>query len=458
MSETISPPTIPATPPPVISPPLPSVKRSRSSRIRRRLLNTIGICGALGIAAWYGVRLYRVITATAEEVIPIATVQRGDISLAVTARGDIRGGNPDVLTAPLTGGNDLHITFLKNAGEEVKEGETVVQFDTTEQDFKLREAEADLAEAEQHILQAAAQREAEEEEDRYALAKAHSDIQLAELEVRKNPILAAITARQNTLALDAARDHLAQLEHNLANRKANNEASIAIQEAGKGKAESQAKTARQNIEAMTLKAHRAGYVSLREDTNGNLLFFGMTLPLFQLGDSVRPGMAVAEIPDLKNWELSAKIGELDRGHLAAGQKVAITIIAVPDRPFTGHVKEIGGTTGQPWDRHFDCKISLDNPTPELRPGMSATIVVTTEEMHNALWLPAQALFESDGRTFVYLRSGKSFTPKDVSLVRRSESQVVIQGLAQGQEVALANPAELSKKKPSTPGAMPSLSK
>jgi hypothetical protein len=391
-------------------------------------------------------------------VIPIAKVQRGDVNLAVTARGDIRGGNPDVLTAPLTGGTDLHITSLKNPGEAVKEGDVVVQFDTTEQDFKLREAEADLAEADQHMLQASAQREAEEEEDRYALAKAHSDIQLAELEVRKNPILAAITARQNTLALEAARDHLAQLEHNLSNRKANNEASIAIQEAGRGKAESQAKTARQNIEAMTLRAHRAGYVSLKQNSSGNLLFFGMTLPLFQLGDSVRPGMAIAEIPDLKNWELSAKIGELDRGHLAAGEKVEITIIAVPDRPFTGHVKEIGGTTGQPWDRHFDCKITLDNPIPELRPGMSATIVVTTEELHNVLWLPAQALFESDGKTFTYVRSGASFTPKDVSLVRRNESKVVIQGLAEGQEVALANPAEMAKKKSKSPGAMPSLSK
>jgi multidrug efflux pump subunit AcrA (membrane-fusion protein) len=421
-------------------------------------LKAVAIFAVLGIVAWYGVRLYRVITATVDAVIPVAKVQRGDVSLAVTARGNISGGNPDVLTAPLTGGSDMHITFLRNAGEAIKEGDVVVQFDTTEQDFKLREAEADLAEAQQHILQANAQREAEEEEDRYALLKARSDIELAELEVRKNPILPAITARQNTLALDAARDHLAQLEHNLANRKANNDASVAIQEAGRGKAESQAKTARQNIEAMTLKAHRAGYVSLRQNTSGNLLFFGMALPLFQLGDSVRPGMAVAEIPDLKNWELQANIGELDRGHLAPGETVAITVIAVPDRPFTGHVKDIGGTTGQPWDRHFECKITLDNASPELRPGMSATIVVTTEEMHNVLWLPAQALFESDGRTFVYARSDAGFAPKDVSLVRRNESKIVIQGLTEGQEVALANPAEMAKKKPNAAGAMPALSK
>jgi HlyD family secretion protein len=412
----------------------------------------------LGGATWYGIRLYKIITATTEAVIPTAKVQRGDVSLIVTARGDIRGGNPETLTAPQTGGSDMHITYLRNAGEAVKEGDIVVQFDTTEQDYKLREAEADMAEAEQHIIQAQAQRDADQEEDRYALLKAQTDIKLAELEVRKNPILPAITARQNSLALDQARDHLTQLQRNLANREATDNATIAIQEAGRAKAEAQGLTARQNIDAMALRTHRAGYVSIKENNTGNLQFFGMTLPILQLGDTVRPGMAVAEIPDLKNWELAAKIGELDRGHLAPGEKVDITIIAVPDKPFTGHVKEIGGTIGQPWDRHFECKITLDNPSPELRPGMSATIVVTTEEMKNVLWLPAQALFESDGRTFVYARSGPSFVGKDVTLVRRNESKIVISGLAEGQEVALADPAEMTKKKASSTGAMPSLAK
>lgn len=433
----------------------PVANRPHKRRWIWKALLTLAVAGA---ATWYGIRLYKVITATTEAVIPTAKVQRGDVSLIVTARGDIRGGNPETLTAPQTGGSDMHITYLRNAGEAVKEGDIVVQFDTTEQDYKLREAEADMAEAEQHIIQAQAQRDADQEEDRYALLKAQTDIKLAELEVRKNPILPAITARQNTLALDQARDHLTQLQRNLANREATDNATIAIQEAGRAKAEAQGLTARQNIEAMTLRTHRAGYVSIKENNTGNIQFFGMTLPILQLGDTVRPGMAVAEVPDLKNWELAAKIGELDRGHLAPGEKVGITIIAVPDKPFTGHVKEIGGTIGQPWDRHFECKISLDNPSPELRPGMSATLVVTTEEMKNVLWLPAQALFESDGRTFVYARSGPSFLGKDVTLVRRNESKIVISGLTEGQEVALADPAEMTKKKASSTGAMPSLAK
>ena len=41
---------------------------------------------------------------------------------------------------------------------------------------------------------------------------------------------------------------------------------------------------------------------------------------------------------------------------------------------------------------------------------------------------SQALFESDGRAFVYLQTPNGFMPHDVKLVQRSESQVVLTGV------------------------------
>jgi HlyD family secretion protein len=429
-------------------------------KLRKRAgwpLTILILAGAATAASWYGVRAYRDITATKDEVIPTAKVSRGDVTISVTALGDLRGGNSEMLVAPMTGGLDMHITSLRTTGEAVKSGDVVAEFDTTEQEYKLKEAEADLAEAEAHLAQAKAQNDAQDEEDRYALLKAQSDVTLAELDVRRNPLLPALTAKENTLTLNAAKDHLTQLQHNLANRKATNQAAIAIQEAARGKSESQAKTARQNIEAMTLKAHRDGYVFVRQNAGGNMMFFGMVLPTFQVGDQVRPGMAVAEIPDLKNWEVTAKIGELDRGHLSLDEPTAITVVALPGRTFKGHVKELGGTTGSPWDRHFECKVALEDPTPELRPGMSASIVITTDQMKGVLSLPAQAMFESDGRTFVYLQTPSGFTQKDVKLVRRNEMRVVIDGVSEGRFVALSNPTEIAKKKAAS-GALQALPK
>ena len=161
---------------------------------------------------------------------------------------------------------------------------------------------------------------------------------------------------------------------------------------------------------MTLKAKTAGYVNVQQNSNQNMMYWGMQLPPFQLGDTTRAGMAVAQIPDLKSWEVSANVGELDRGHLTIGQKVTVRVVALAGKEFAGKVKNIGGTTGPPWDRHFEARISLDEAAPELRPGMTSNMVITIETLDNVLWIPSQALFESDGRTFVYLADPAASSP------------------------------------------------
>ena len=247
--------------------------------------------------------------------IPSAAVKRGDIEFTVSAKGELQGGNSEMLSAPMAGGGSLALTFLRGSGELVKEGDVVAQFDTTEQEFRLREAQADLAEAEQQVVQVTAESEAKEEEARYELLKARSELKLAELETRRNELLSRIAARQNDLALAAATDKVKQLEKDYDDRVGAARAGIAMQEAARTKAKVAAATAQRNIDSMTLKAKTSGYVAIQQNTQGNFNW-GSYLPALQIGDNVRAGMAVAQIPDLKNWEVTARIGELDRGHLS----------------------------------------------------------------------------------------------------------------------------------------------
>jgi HlyD family secretion protein len=395
---------------------------------------------SIALAAWGGVRLYRVSTASTKAAVPTTAVKRGDVTFAVYARGEFQGGNSLMLTAPMAGGNDMSITFLRAPGELVKSGDTVVQFDTTDQLYKLKEAQADLAEAEQKVIQAQAQMQAKEEEDNYLLIKARSDLKQAELEARKNPVVSGIQAKQNDLAVEGAKAALDQLTRDLGNRKATAQAGVEIQNAVVAKAKVQIETAQKNIDMMTVRAPRDGYVNIQTNTNVNWISQGMILPMLQVGDTIRAGVAVAQLPDMHNWEATARITEADRGHLALHQPVVLTAVALPEHPYHGKISDLGGTTGAPWDRRFECKISVDDPTPELRPGMTANIVVTAETLKGSLWIPAQALFESDGRTYVYAQTREGgFSTLDVKLVRRSESQVVITGANEGQLVALARP-------------------
>ena len=395
--------------------------------------------------------------APASAGVPTTAVKRGDVTFTVTTKGELQGGNSQMLVVPMVGGGTLAITALAESGELVEAGQVVASFDSTEQEYKLREAEADVAEAEQQVTQAQAESQAREEEARYSILQARTDLQFAEYEARKNEVSARIVARMNDLAVAAARDKLSQLEKDLPDRLATARAGIAIQQAGRMRAQTTATTARRYIESMTLRATRRGYVARQPNTDGNNQW-GSYLPALQVGDMVRPGMAVAQIPDLENWEISMRISELDRGHLAVGQVVEIRVVALPGATFQGSVKTLGGTTGSFWDRYSECRATIDHPSQALRPGMSAQVRITTETRRNALWLPSQALFESGGRKFVYLQSGASFTPVDVKLVRRSESQAVVEGLREGQVVALADPEQMRKRQTPSSGALKAISR
>ena len=76
--------------------------------------------------------------------------------------------------------------------------------------------------------------------------QAETQLKLAELEARKNPLLAPIAARQNELAVEAARDRLNQLQQDFENRRATSEASIATQLATMEQAKVRAATARRS--------------------------------------------------------------------------------------------------------------------------------------------------------------------------------------------------------------------
>jgi len=418
--------------------------------VRTKILGVGILLVVLGALAWGAMRLVKTATATTSVEVPSTKVRRGTVSISVSARGELQGGNSEMIVVPPTGADSTAVTFLRSPGEMVNQGETVVEFDTTLQEYNLREAEADLAEADQQVVQAQATADAGDEENRYALLSAESDVVQAELNVRSNPVLPSIVARENEIALESARKRLAQAKQNLGNKGDSAVAAVKIQKANQNKAKVTADMTRTIIENMTVKAKGTGYVNLQSNTRGMMMFYvGMTFPTVQLGDTVYAGMPVAQVLDLKNWEVAAHIGELDRGHLSEGQKVTVALVALPGQKFNGHVKTLGGTSGPPWNRTFDCRIALEDAAPEMRPGLTSNMVITTDNLEGVNWIPSQALFENGGKTFVYQRGAQGFTPHDVTLVSRSESQAVITGIKEGDVVAMSNPEQQSK--PATGG-------
>src|SRR4051794_13914183 len=141
----------------------------------RSVVVFVAILGVIGALAWGAVRLVRATSTSATLELPTTKVKRGKVTLTVAARGELQGGNSEMLTAPMIGGGTLAITFLREPGEMIGAGDTVVAFDTTEQEYKLKEAEADLAEAQQQVIKAEADSETVAEESHWTMINAQAD-------------------------------------------------------------------------------------------------------------------------------------------------------------------------------------------------------------------------------------------------------------------------------------------
>jgi HlyD family secretion protein len=377
--------------------------------------------------------------------VPTTTVRRSDVAIEVSTRGELQGGGARPLIVPRAGVAELPITFLRATGDLVESGDVVAAFDPSGQQFTLTEAEADLEEAKQQEIKAQAESFVALEKARLEVVTSKADLEISELDQLENQFLGSVQQRKNGIALEQARNRYQQAQVDLTHRESSKQTGVDVQRAGVKEAEAKVLTMRQTLEGLTLRAPASGYVQLAENTNGlSVLFYGMTVPTFRLGDTARPGQIVAQIPDLSGFEVSTQIPETDRAFLAVGQPATVFPKAMPGREFKGHISLLGGSAGSAWNRTFNCRIALDEADDALRPGLSVDVVIRVETLEQALWVPSQAVFEREGRWFVYRETPEGFVTHPVTIIRRTESQAVVTGIDEGATIALADPGQRTR--------------
>jgi HlyD family secretion protein len=383
--------------------------------------------------------------------LPTTRVKRGDLDMKVYATGELRASHADVMTAPPIGGGALEITYLLHTGAVVKKGDLVIEFDPTEQHYKLEQNRSELSQAEQEITKAKADAAVVAAQDKVTLLKARFDVRRAELDVQKNELVSTIDARKNDLALEQAKRVLAELEQDVKSRSASGKAAIALAEEKRNKAQLAMDQAQQNIKKMHVTAPMDGMIALEKNENasGGFFFGGMTLPEYREGDQVEAGRTVGQVIDPKEMELGAKVGELERNNIKEGQSVEIKLDALPGSIFQGTVKTLGGMNSRRfWEvdssAKFDVTIALLSKDARMRPGLTAQVVIHGDPHKDVLYLPRQALCLKESKRVVYVKDGNSFEPREVKIQAENESRAAIEGVGVGTEVALIDPTASRK--------------
>jgi multidrug resistance efflux pump len=94
----------------------------------------------------------------------------------------------------------------------------------------------------------------------------------------------------------------------------------------------------------------------------------------QLGESIVPGTPIATVADLTHMQVQVNADELSAAAIQSGQAVSITVDALPDKPFSGHVSAIGLLATSSGNLvSIPVTVDLDPSDAAIYPGLSATV-------------------------------------------------------------------------------------
>src|SRR5436309_14636431 len=124
-----------------------------------------------------------------------------------------------------------------------------------------------------------------------------------------------------------------------------------------------------------------------------------------IGIQNSPGSTLMTLADMAVLTAEVKVDETDIVNVRLGQPAEVSIDAMPKRSFRAVVSEIGNnaivrstgvstsqqTSASQEAKDFKVVVTLQDPPPDLRPGLSATAKITTATRGGILTIPIQAL-------------------------------------------------------------------
>jgi len=116
-----------------------------------------------------------------------------------------------------------------------------------------------------------------------------------------------------------------------------------------------------------------------------------------VGTMNNPGTQILSVSDLSRMQVVADVDETDVIDVRVGQKVTITVDALPDTTFEGTVTEVGNSASRTTagsatgETNFDVEVLFSHTVEEVRPGMTADVEIEVKRLAGALGVPIQCV-------------------------------------------------------------------
>ncbi|MGB8261437.1 MAG: efflux RND transporter periplasmic adaptor subunit [Terracidiphilus sp.] len=359
-------------------------------KLKKILLIALAIVAVVGLIGFFVYRQQAGYTK-----VLTARIVRQELATVVSGTGQIKP-KTYVNVGATSFGRITHL--LVKEGDHVKKGQVIATVENVQPEANVQAQEATIAAARTDINSyIAAEKTAEANVEH---AKADLEQKRLDWERAQGLYKEGILAKQDYDAKKAAYDtDLASLNQALAQLNQ----SKAQTESARGHLGTQVATLRFNKDALDKTVSTAPFDGIV--TN---------LPVRE-GETVVVGIQNAEgstlmtLADMSVVTAEVKVDETDIVNIQMGQPAEVTIDALPGKTYKGHVTLVGdqallrstgiatsqSTTGTEEAKDFKVVVTLDEPSTELRPGLSTTAKITTAHKSGVLSLPIQALTMHD---------------------------------------------------------------
>ncbi|MGE3176878.1 MAG: efflux RND transporter periplasmic adaptor subunit [Vicinamibacterales bacterium] len=337
--------------------------------------------GAVGATLWFR-----------REKIPVVTtevIRTRDLEAVVSASGKIQPKRLVNISADTSG---RVVNLAVNEGDRVTRGQFLLQIDPKSLRTRveggtasLRAAEASLDQLRQGV-----------ETSRVQLAQAQQSL------ARQRELWSQqLTTRE---ALERAENDVKSAESSLRER----EKQINAQAARIAQERATLESARYDLSKVRIESPIDGIVTRRNIQEGETAV---------IGTMNNAGTVLLTLADMSIIQAEVEVDETNMPSVAIGQPAVITVDALPDRTFKGHVTEIGnspiqatGTTAATTSRQattFKVVVVLDEEIPDVRPGFTCTADITTATRSGVVSVPIPAVAV---RELVYDERGQIVKP------------------------------------------------
>jgi HlyD family secretion protein len=357
-----------------VSTPAPAALTTKQRRARRKRQIIYGSIGL--IVLWI---VLSIIWSKREKPIPVTTETaiRKTIVQTVSATGKIQP-EVEVKISPEVAGEIIELPV--EDGMRVKKGDLLVKIKPDSYKALVEQQEAAISAAKATNLQQKA-----------TMMKTEQDLKRAEDLFGKKLI-----SEQEYNAAEAAHD------------VAKNTYESSLHEIER--AEAGSSQARDQLSKTTIYSPIDGTITILNSKSGERL----------VATGQFAGTEVMRVADLRHMEARVDVNENDVVNVKVGDKAEIKIDAYGDRKFKGYVYQIGNTgktTGagtQEEVTNFEVKIRIENHDVELKPALSCTAEIQTNEVKDVVAVPMQA---------VTIRTGDSnLSPEEIEKKKQKAAQ------------------------------------